>query len=163
MIIKVKSLKSILLTCMSCIAFASFAAEESINSIGVEMDDGSRLVLFFSNKPAIVFRGNEIEFRDTNHSTSVHFSDVRSYRPEYNDPAGVVSAETDDIRVYVSGGDIIIETAEKSAVDVYNSEGKIVTGAMVEPGGRFVVSNESCPPGVYLVKINDRTFKIVKP
>lgn len=73
---------------------------------------------------------------------------------------GVVELDAQSaVKVTLSGGDILVEGAEGIA-EVYNMAGSLVAVAQVE--GKTVVPASHLADGVYLVRVNAMTFKVVK-
>lgn len=66
-------------------------------------------------------------------------------------------AENDGITVRAAGGLLHIMSPGPATVSVYTIAGKLVR-SVSSPGGELTLS---APPGICIVKVGDRTFKVI--
>lgn len=68
------------------------------------------------------------------------------------------SIDNSDISIYGSGKNIIIENSEGNNMTIYNYTGSLISNQKIDGNRQVISMNQS---GIYLVRINNETFRII--
>ncbi len=151
---KVFSLVTFLLSCTSLFA-------RDAQNLVIWMRSGERVVYALEEEPVTKFIGTDLVLSTRNLTVNYPLSALQRYTYELN--ATSVAGVDADRRVVVSkDGDVLSfsNLASGTDVSVYSSAGSLLTS--IKAGGRTVVSLGDYPAGVYVIKVKDVTYKLMK-
>ena len=150
-----KKTVTILLLLLSCLPAA--AQQMLIEKIGSNNE-----IVSLENLKQITFSGSivNVELTDgTKSSTDMAAIDVISFG-DYT-TIGQIRPEGGELAAYVSSDEIAIDGKAGSHVTIYNVVGTQVLNTRLDADyGQISIAN--LPKGIYIIKCNERTAKIVK-
>ena len=128
----------------------------------VWMKNGERMLYDLEEQPKTTFANAELIITTNSVSASYPLSQVLRYTYELS-TSGVESVKENDIRISQKGNDLIFENLKPNTnISVYNMDGVLVSKKYSKAAQNVVVSLADHPVGVYLVKMSDVVYKIVK-
>ena len=147
-----------LLFILSLIAFAGTATAQHMV---VERAGGSEVIALGELKQ-ITFNGTIVNIEQTDGTTSsASMGDIeRIYFGDHTSIADI-NAQGGDLVEYLSHDDIAINSEAGSMVTVYSLTGAQLLTRRIDAQGE-VISIAGLPQGIYIVKANGRTTKIIK-
>ena len=147
-----------LLFILSLIAFAGTATAQHMV---VERAGGSEVIALGELKQ-ITFNGTTVNIEQSNGAcSSASMGDIeRIYFGDHTSTADI-NAQGGDLVKYLSHDDIAINSEAGSMVTVYSLTGAQLLTRRIDAQGE-VISIAGLPQGIYIVKANGRTTKIIK-
>lgn len=147
-----------LLFILSLIAFAGTATAQHM----VVETAGGNEVFTLDNLKQITFNGTTVNIEQTDGTKSsaemgnisrIYFDDMSSIAD--------INAQGGDLVEYLSHDDIAINSEAGSMVTVYSLTGAQLLTRRIDTQGE-AISIAGLPQGIYIVKANERTTKIIK-
>ena len=148
-----------LLFILSLIAFAGTATAQHI---AVEKQAGELFAMELSELKQITFNGTTVNIEDnTGTIYSASMGDIK--RIYFDDMSSIADINTQggDLVEYLSHDDIAINSEAGSMVAVYSLTGAQLLTRRIDTQGE-AISIAGLPQGIYIVKANGRTTKIIK-
>ena len=128
----------------------------------VEMTDSNNQVVKLESLRQITFNGTTVNIEQTNGTkSSASMGDIeRIYFADLSSIADI-NSQDENLVTYISTDEIAINSNGGSLVAIYNLTGaQLLTTRLGAQGGTISIAN--LPQGVYIVKANERTAKIIK-
>ena len=147
-----------LLFILSLIAFAGTATAQHM----VVETAGGNEVFTLDNLKQITFNGTTVNIEQSNGAkSSASMGDIK--RIYFDDMSSIadINAQGGDLVEYLSHDDIAINSEAGSMVTVYSLTGAQLLTRRIDAQGE-VISIAGLPQGIYIVKANGRTTKIIK-
>jgi hypothetical protein len=143
--------KSLLL--LSLLLASQIAGAEGYKTISVITKDGNTTAVDIAEQTQINFSGTQITFGDKtfNRADVVKFSYVKG--------SGTAAVKTGAERPFRQVGNSLIFSTDANAT-IFAVDGRKVISDKVEAGSS--ISLASLATGVYIIKVNNETFKIAK-
>lgn len=136
-------------------------AESNATHLIIQFHNGKQVQYALSGQPEISFADDNMEII-TSYATFTHpIVNINQFSYATSGGAAVANISTDKPSCYITQDCIVISSSKDSAVDIYNISGfhllsfRKSTDNLVIPISDFVA-------GVYLIKIDDVTFRIAK-
>ena len=147
-----------LLFILSLIAFAGTATAQHMV---VERAGGSEVIALGELKQ-ITFNGTTVNIEQSNGAcSSASMGDIeRIYFGDHTSIADI-NAQGGDLVEYLSHDDIAINSEAGSTVAIYSLTGAQLLSRRIDTQGE-AISIAGLPQGIYIVKANGRTTKIIK-
>ncbi len=148
-----------LLFIISLIAFATTATAQKIV---VEKTTGSSEFITFANLKQITFDGANVNIEQSDGTkSSATMAEIN--RIYFDIPESIADIELQNGKLvkYISSDEIAVNSNAGSIVTIYNPIGAQMISKHINAEGA-TISIASLPQGIYIVKVNDRTTKIVK-
>ncbi len=144
------------------ISFISLATAATAQHIVVKTVEGEDKVFTLKHLKQITFDGTTVNIEQTDGTKSsasmgdierIYFSDLSSIAD--------INSQDDKLVDYISSDEISINSEAGSMIAIYSLTGvQLLTGRIGAQGE--TVSITSLPQGIYIVKANERTTKIIK-
>ena len=128
-------------------------------SLVVEFVNGSTQKYISSDKPIATFEDDLMYIRTDMLETSFVKQHINKIYFE-NNAVGIQSAEEDEMTFYYNGNEVIIN-GKSYAVTIYDIDGKLYYQDL-SLSGYNAIDISGYNPGVYIVKANNQTIKILK-
>lgn len=144
-------MRKLLLTLILAVAGLCWAHAQMVDALKVTLNDGTSEVFLLPNKPKVTFSGDDVVVTSTALTKSYQRASVKNFTFV---GVGAVSDIAADKTVYKFIDNVF--TCCGADITVYNPAGKVVAR------GRDTVSIADYPNGVYIVKANNQTLKVVK-
>lgn len=131
-------------------AGASTAMAEEL-SLKVTLNDGNIRTFTLTDKPVVTFGATDMKITAPGAEVTYPRADVRNITFVDNDTLSVIDGFT--CNYYYDGTEF---RCDGSDIAVYDMNGRLVLN------GRDRVSTASLPKGIYVIKANNTTIKIIK-
>ena len=140
----------------------AIATTATAQHIAVEKEAGDLFTMELSELKQITFNGTTVNIEDNTGTVySATMGDIN--RIYFDDRSSVADIEFQggNLVEYISPDEISIDCNAGSTVTVYSLTGaQMITRRMNTQGG--IISIAGLPQGIYIVKANERTTKIIK-
>lgn len=128
--------------------------------------NGSETTFMLSEKPEATIEGKKLRVKSEKADVSFNLSDVQRFSFVTRSVVGIddLQVDTDPTAVsYQQDGTLVISQLKAGAtVGIYALDGKLVQQLKATHSGTYRLSLSSLPKGVYIVKANTITYKIMK-
>lgn len=143
--------------------FASSAIAEEKTTLVVCAKDGSKVAYALSEKPLVTFSETDLIVKTKSLEVNYPFDKMDRLIYEYEALDDKVDLLTDG-QAMINKGDYLLFPELKSgdSVMIYSSNGVLVADKKMGADGEYVFPLNEVPIGIYMVKVNDVTYKIVK-
>lgn len=137
-------------------------------SIGISF--GKSLVLTLANNTLVYYmlggdKNPMMRFADGKvcvNSDEYAFSNIKNfYISETDDPSGIEHLLKEQQITY-KAGTLIVNTDSPESIGVYNANGMKVSVPVEQAGDVVAVSLNQLPKGVYVVRVGESSFKVLK-
>lgn len=137
-------------------------------SIGISF--GKSLVLTLANNTLVYYvlggdKNPMMRFADGKvcvNSDEYAFSNIKNfYISETDDPSGIEHLLKEQQITY-KAGTLIVHTDNPESIGVYNANGMKVSVPVEQSGDFVAVSLNQLPKGVYVVRVGESSFKVLK-
>ncbi len=140
--------------------------EDSLICLQLNMTDGTQLTIHLSDMPVISFTHDSLVVKTSNLNGYFWHGDVRNYQFVYEDStiSNINSEEMQPVQFYINNGSIIISNIQEP-IDfaLYSIEGRVLHQKVLSIGNHYSIPTGNLAKGVYLLRINQKTYKIVLP
>ena len=139
--------------------------QKSGKTLVVLTKNGAKTEFVLSEKPKVLFEGKNLRITSSKADVTYALSDILRFTYENTDPTGINQlAETEDPTEvsYQDGTLVLSQLKEGAVVGVYSLDGKKVQQLRANHKGTYRLSLSSLPKGVYIVKADTITYKIMK-
>lgn len=144
-----------LLVALACIT----AKAENGKSLYVNFNDGQKVEFALAKTPEVTFGNNQMTIKTTEATTTYELTTVASFT--YNaDATGISKTETDN-KLAWEGNRIIVD-GTNNKVHVYTIDGKNMGISPIVTGSKTILNLDSLTKGIYIIKINNKSFKIAR-
>ena len=128
----------------------------------VEMTDSNNQVVKLESLRQITFNGTTVNIEQTNGTkSSASMGDIeRIYFADLSSIADI-NSQDENLVTYISTDEIVINSNGGSLVAIYNLTGAQLLTRRLDAQGE-AISIAGLPQGIYIVKANGRTTKIIK-
>ena len=144
------------------VSYSAMQADQ-VQSLIVQLKDGSQTAFFLKDKPQVTFDGPNLKVTSTAGDTSFALSDVLRFTYAKKDPTGIDEMVTDPTGVDFQGDVLVISQLNANGdVSVYALDGKLLRQLKASHAGTYRLNLSELPAGLYLVKADNVTYKILK-
>ncbi len=126
-------------------------------SLFVSFNDGTRVEFALSDTPDVSFANDMMTVTATSTTASYELWTVTTFT--YGTTTGISQTETG--RMTIEGNHIVID-GSTNKVTAYSIDGKAAPVTATVAGDKTVVSLNTLPKGVYIIKINGKAIKITR-
>ena len=142
--------------------FAFGALAQTQQELVVHLTSGEQVHFNLETLPETTFSGDSIVITTTESRTSYILTDVQFFTYE-SFSQGLNDLRASDIRIRENNGQLEIEgLAEKTVVEVYSMEGKIVTRTQAHASQVTVLPLSTCPAGTYIIHTGGISYKFTR-
>lgn len=157
-------MKKILLTLLGLVMVTSLWADEVENTLVVKTKNGAETAFILKDKPNVTFEGTDLKVVTEKETVTFALSDVLRFTYIKKDPSGIDEKAVDPTEVGYKDGVLVISQLKQGAsVDIYSLDGKLLRQLTAHRSGTYRLNLSELPKGVYLVKADNVTYKIMKP
>ena len=136
---------------------------DSQNTLVVKLKNGAETAFFLKDQPNVTFEGTNLKVVSQKETVTFALSDVLRFTYVKKDPSGIDEMAVDPTEVSYEGGVLVISQLKQGAsVDIYSLDGKLVRQLKAYRSGTYRLSLSELPTGLYLVKADNITYKIMK-
>ena len=136
---------------------------DNLNTLVVTMKNGAETAFFLKDKPNVTFEGTNLKVVSEKTTTTFALADVLRFTYVKRDPSGINEQIVDPTEISYEDGVLVISQIKAGAsVGVYALDGKLVRQLKAYRSGTYRLSLSELPTGLYLVKADNVTYKIMK-
>ena len=156
-------MKRHLLTGLLLLSSLATMADEPKSRLVVWAKDGTKTYFFLSENPKTTFKGNNLVITSESMSLSYSLDQVLRYTYELV-PTGIESiSQEKTVRISQRDDALTLENLKPgTTVSLYTVDGKLVMADAAGDSRSVTISLSDRPSGVYIVKANDVTYKMMK-
>ena len=137
------------------------AADDPVTLVVLTRDNAQHMFVL-ADKPEVTFEGNDLVVTCVNSTTTFALPDVIRFT-YLNATNAVEEITNDETQVNFKDGMIVVNGLKaNSSVAVYSVDGRLVRQLKAREGGNYRLDLSELPTGVYIVKADRVTYKIVK-
>lgn len=151
-------LLTLLLAVFSCLPAFS---ENEANAVFVEQKDGSLSTFLFSDKPVITFTSDQFQV-NAGEALSLSFDDVKKVYFSYTGPTKIESDKIKESIRITDGQTVEISGLPNVKVSVFSINGMKMPVSVSRRSDGAYFSISDLPVGVYIIKTDHQSFKIIK-
>ena len=154
--------RQILTALLLFIAAASACAEDVKQRLVVWQKNGEKVYFDLTEEPRTTFNGGLLVITTNSMQTSYQLSNILRYTHE-GIPAGISEVKTRDLTVSQTNDGITLKNVPNgTAIRLYDPAGRLLETKTSDGISPVSFSLTSRSAGVYLVNMNNHTFKITK-
>lgn len=139
--------------------------QKSSKTLVVLTKDGAKTEFLLGDNPKVLFEGKNLRITSTKADVTYALADILRFTYVNTNPTGINElAEMDDPTEvsYQDGTLVLSQLKEGAVVGVYALDGKLVQQLRAGHRGTYRLNLSSLPKGVYIVKADTITYKIMK-
>lgn len=137
-------------------------AKEPITRLVIWSKDGTKVVYALAENPRMTFVENELVVKTNNIEVTYNLDNMSRFTYESGDITGITNLKTE--RPFSIQGEALIfpTLSANSTVSIYSLNGLIIFKKKVRNIGEYAFPLSSLAAGIYMVNVNNLTYKIVK-
>ena len=136
---------------------------DSQNTLVVKLKNGAETAFFLKDQPNVTFEGTNLKVVSQKETVTFALSDVLRFTYVKKDASGIDETVVDPTEVSYDGGVLVISQLKQGAsVDIYSLDGKLLRQLTAHHSGTYRLNLSELPTGLYLVKADNITYKIMK-
>ena len=133
------------------------------NFLVVETKDHVQTTYMLAEKPEVRFEGLNLRVVSAKADVTYKLADILRFTYEKRSVTGVSELRDNPAAVDYQDGQLVISGIKAGAVvGVYSLDGKLVQQLKAQKSGTYRLSLSALPQGVYIVKADNATYKIMK-
>lgn len=134
-----------------------------VETLVVKLKNGSETAFFLKDKPQVKFEGTNLKVTSSAGDTTFALADVLQFTYDKRDTSGINETVTEPTGVIFKDDVLVVSQLKVNAVvSVYGLDGILVRQWKAPHAGTFRLSLSELPSGLYLVKVDNITYKIMK-
>lgn len=139
-------------------------AEELPTTLVVWAKDGTKVSYALNEQPKITFTEECLLITTTKVEVSYKLAQMARFTYENTDVNAIIDVNGKTVNPFTFNGDVLLFPASDKdcSVNVYSIDGKLVTNCIVRAGNTLSVSLASFTDGVYVIRVNGLTYKVLK-
>lgn len=138
-------------------------AQESQTQLVVCAKDGTKVAYILSDEPKITFTESDLVITVNGVEVNYSLEKMARFTYESSDNTVITNLETDEALFKLEGELLLFLALESnSTIAIYTLNGALVMKKTIQQSGEYAFPLSSLDAGVYVVNVNDLTYKIVK-
>ncbi len=134
-----------------------------VETLVVKLKNGSETAFFLKDKPQVKFEGTNLKVTSSAGDATFALADVLQFTYDKRDTSGINETVTEPTGVIFKDDVLVVSQLKVNAVvSVYGLDGILVRQWKAPHAGTFRLSLSELPSGLYLVKVDNITYKIMK-
>lgn len=153
-----------LLLLIAAFSGLSAMAEDITTDLVVWSKDGTKVSYKLNDSPKITFTDDCLVIMANNAEVSYELSQMARLTYEHADVDGIIDVNGEKVNPFNFNGESLLFPASDAdaTVRIYATDGKVVIDRTVPKGETLALPLHSLSKGIYIVKANSVTYKIVK-
>ncbi len=153
--------KALLLTLLLALANANLFATGRIFMV-VWTADGGQNVYTLLKQPVVTFGNEGVTITYDNATATYATADIKKITYENDNPTSIEFGTTTDKAFSYDGECLTIPATKTTTVSIHTADGKTVTSKRIGKGEHFQLSLSTLDEGIYIVCINNLSYKLIK-
>lgn len=157
---KKRTMTKVLLLAVLCLCSSAIKADDMV--LQVWLADGQTMSINLNEEPRTTYSDGNLVIMTTKTTVTFPLEKVKKFT--YRDASNGISQPNVVKAAFSADGETLSFSDLKSGTTIllYNVAGQLLRSVTPDFGNRAVVSVSQLPTGVYVVKMNDATYKITK-
>ena len=157
---KKRTMTKVLLLAVLCLCSSAIKADDMV--LQVWLADGQTMSINLSEEPRTTYSDGNLVIMTTKTTVTFPLEKVKKFT--YRDASNGINQPNVVKAAFSADGETLSFSDLKSGTTIllYNVAGQLLRSVTPDSGNRAVVSVSQLPTGVYVVKMNDATYKITK-
>lgn len=135
--------------------------EERVSVLVLELADETSVSFQLPEKPTLSFSDQKLTVNSASVQTTYPLTEVKNFHFAEKIVGIDAPAGNQLVFRYVDNENVQVTGATAGSTALYNANGQLVANYAVK-NGCVNISLKGCAPGVYLLNLNQTTFKIIK-
>ena len=154
------TMTKVLLLAVLCLCSSAIKADDMV--LQVWLADGQTMSINLNEEPRTTYSDGNLVIMTTKTTVTFPLEKVKKFT--YRDASNGISQPNVVKAAFSADGETLSFSDLKSGTTIllYNVAGQLLRSVTPDSGNRAVVSVSQLPTGVYVVKMNDATYKITK-
>ena len=155
----------ILLLTLLLVLPVAVQADQLNTLVVLTKDNVQHQFVIAETKPEVTFEGNSLKVTCAKPDASVTFDlkDIVRFTYVKQDDSGINELVEDPAAVTFDGGVLVISQLKANAtVGIYTTDGRLLQQLKARRSGSYRLSLSQLTPGVYIVKVGNTSYKIMK-
>ena len=128
----------------------------------VWLSDGEKVYFDLNDNPQTSFSESGVSIETNMLKISYPFNHIIKYTYE-DSSTDIVDLKANEMRVYMNENGLVFDNIKHGTlINIVTIDGKIIDTLKVDNGKNFTIPLNKYTNGVYLIKINNITYKILK-
>jgi hypothetical protein len=133
------------------------------NFLVIETKDHVQTTYMLAEKPEVRFEGTSLRVVSAKADVTYQLTDILRFTYEKRSVTGVSELQSAPATIDYEDGELVISGIKAGgAVSIYSLDGKLVRQLTARHAGTYRLSLSALPKGVYIVKADNATYKILK-
>ena len=155
--------KHVLALLMFLTIFCVRTRAAQVETLIVKLKNGSETAFFLKDKPQVKFEGTNLKVTSSAGDTTFALADVLRFTYDKRDTSGINETIKEPTGVIFKDDVLVVSQLKVNAVvSVYGLDGILVRQWKAPHAGTFRLSLSELSSGLYLVKVDNITYKIMK-
>ena len=154
-----KRLQLMLLALIAALAIHA----DTVTSLVIQLKDGSTSRFELATKPQVTIDGTNFKLHSDKTDAQIELSTIQRYWFETHDASGITEQGQDQSAIAYEAGTLVLSGLKAgTTAHVYSADGRLTQTLTAHRNGTYRLSLSALPTGVYIVKANSQSFKILK-
>ena len=147
---------------IQCLLFIGSIRCIQAQQLVIWLKSGEKIVYNLEENPKTSFSSTDVIISTNTITVNYPSEQVLKYTYDMSSTS-VDKIEKNELVVSKNGNTIIFENLQQGgSIQIYSLDGTLLSSTKITDGKSTTVSLESYPSGIYLIKVNDSTYKILK-
>ena len=147
---------------LTLLTFMCLPSEAQIQQLVVYQINVTKMYFALDEMPKITFSKDSIFVKTVSFEASYHIDEIEKYIYEEVSVGVGKNVYTEMVIMVDEGSFSVKNLVTDSYIQVVASDGVVLSSQQVKKGNSFIFSLANMPSGVYIVKIGDSNYKILK-
>ena len=156
-------MKAKLLALLLSFTCLSAMADEPKNQLVVWAKDGTKVAYALAEKPKVTFTETDLVIKAKGVEVNYSLENMARFTYESNENTAIRNLKTDEVSFRLDGESLVFPSlSANSKVSLYSLNGAPVFNKTIRTAGEYSFPLSGLNAGVYVVTVNNLTYKIVK-
>ena len=138
-------------------------ADDLLATLIVQTKDGAETAFFLKDQPQVKFEGNNLKVTYSSGEATFALADMLRFTFDKRSSSGINETVVDPTQVAFQDDVLVISQLKaNSSVYIYAVDGKLIRQLDAHRAGTYRLNLSELPVGLYLVKADNVTYKIMK-
>lgn len=154
--------KIILLMLLPLISIMA-VADEPIDNLVVWAKDGTKVAYALAEKPKVTFTETDLVITSNGIEVNYVLENMARFTYEKSSSTRITNLENGETSFKLDGELLLFPSLKaNSTIAIYSTNGTLVFKQTVRQNGEYAFSVSNLNTGVYIVNVNDLSYKIIK-
>ena len=156
-------MKGILLTLLLSVLCLTGAAKSDFTHLVIHAKDGTKVAYALENKPKVTFSETDLIISADNVNVAYPLQDMATIVYETGIESGIIDLQTEEPLFQLVGETLLFHAQNTiNTISIYSISGNNILTKTIPQDVEYAFPLSQLTYGVYIVKLNGLTYKIVK-